>query len=1689
MKGKVLLFLGIVLFVSNLYSQTYRVVIKNYDYQVRLGKRNIGCDSGDNNLYFRLYYADGDFTEIYNAGSQGAEYDLKTDELLSIELLERPVKLYFYVSARGKQKKCKNRETIIENFDINNNCKSGSYSKVQGSDQTKIWISYDYEIHPIINLIKPSSDFIGLEDEFYVSVSDNSKGFLNANYNWEYQLVSSGTPNKIDWSAMPSVTNKQRSFSIKPSSFLTNNDVGKRLYIRLRMCDNLVSEDYIFFKLTRSAPHFNSALPNMTTCYDAIDGSVTFNFDRDLYAGEKLSISVTNTTNNSDYSKANIENDIINKNYKISDLPPGEYEARVLGFGIPAYEGKIWNTFTEDPTHKIIFTINKPSPVVFNFTKVDVWCNGGSDGELKITASGGQNFVLYEYLLRKVGETTENWIPFSSTAISPIVGVTETIRGLDTANYELKLRDAYGCIAKEIVKDGNGVIIDLGKEITKTFLIDIPKNPLSIAFTTIKEPSAFGFSDGKILAQITGGTFNLDKTYASFEWKHENGTVWTSVNTATHDGNDGWFLTLNNAIAGTYYLTVKDINYDQAVNKEGCTIVKAEFTLNQPPMLALSLTETNAISCNNANMFVNPSSDGELTVTATGGVPFSPLINGQYAYKYTWKKKNNLGVYQVIVGENRRVLSNIDAGEYAVNIVDANNITIGTYTNNVLVTATDTLYTLTQPELLQITFTKVDVFCNAGNDGSINATITGGTGDYTILWTNGASTEDIDTLVAGTYTIDVTDIKGCQAQANITIKEPENPLVINYTAFFAPTYTGATNGWIEATITGGTSMDSGKYKYHWKDTNGANLNAKVTETVHATSYVITLNNLGKGVYDLTIEDKNYSVAINKTNCTIVSSDYEIFEPAPLMARIELQQPISCNSANTYEDPFADGVLEVIAEGGVHLQPTDNNGLAYYYTWKKEINPGVWTVLTTQTTNIANNLDAGNYAVNIEDANGIIIGVYQNNLLVNATDVLYLFKEPSLLELSIEKQDVYCFNGSDAWAKIIVSGGKPPYTVLWSNGGVTEQISNLNQGVYEVAVSDSSGCHTTGSIQINQPTASISIKYTAFETPSIGGASDGWIVAQITGGTDFKNGSYTYYWQDANGGILNAQTTTGIVNGIFQIRLNKLPKGAYYLTIEDANSSLANTGDGCTIADNVFMLYDPIEAILSVHKPISCHGDNSFNNPFSDGALHVTVTGGVPFTEGQPYMYYWKKENKNGDFEDLNQNTNTAMGLSHGKYALNVADSRGVVIGVYKSLQLINPTDLIYYFQEPELLEVALSKTEISCDTGDNATATVTITGGIPPYKIEWSNGQDTATANNLIAGNYLVFITDARGCQVTGNIGIAQPGGLQITVLKEKHPTCFQGNDGSIELALSGGVPPYTIAWNTGETVTDIKGLSQGTYTFSLIDGNGCKAFKEIILVHPTKITIDLGADRTLCKDQTHEVDGSISDKNATYSWTSDNGFSATTPSITISKAGTYQVTVISALGCTASDSITFLYNDTIIDSEFLLSSQAYVNQDVIVFNVSSPKGASSKWIIPKEVAIIEKSDLSITLRFPKVATYELGLISTQGACYEEQYKNIVVEEHSGLPSPGDTNNPFIEEFTLSPNPNNGQFELYINLAESSQIAVRVFSIQGSFIFAQPNLASAEEYKISMSLNLATGTYFVVLETAKETRIKRMIIK
>ncbi len=140
--------------------------------------------------------------------------------------------------------------------------------------------------------------------------------------------------------------------------------------------------------------------------------------------------------------------------------------------------------------------------------------------------------------------------------------------------------------------------------------------------------------------------------------------------------------------------------------------------------------------------------------------------------------------------------------------------------------------------------------------------------------------------------------------------------------------------------------------------------------------------------------------------------------------------------------------------------------------------------------------------------------------------------------------------------------------------------------------------------------------------------------------------------------------------------------------------------------------------------------------------------------------------------------------------------------------------------EPDTLTVGFTKNDIKCN-GDSIGAIIcTATGGKPGYSYQWSNGKSNAIINLLKAGWYSVVVTDKNGCMSEDSVEILQPDAIATSGTTSDE---FTGNDGEIDVTVSGGVSPYTYLWSPGgETTEDLTGLSAGTYTVEVKDSNNC---------------------------------------------------------------------------------------------------------------------------------------------------------------------------------------------------------------------------------------------------------------------------
>ncbi len=740
--------------------------------------------------------------------------------------------------------------------------------------------------------------------------------------------------------------------------------------------------------------------------------------------------------------------------------------------------------------------------------------------------------------------------------------------------------------------------------------------------------------------------------------------------------------------------------------------------------------------------------------------------------------------------------------------------------------------------------------------------------------------------------------------------------------------------------------------------------------------------------------------------------------------------------------------------------------------------------------------------------------------------IFIIANPQPVRFSTRKFNPLCPNGNDGFISVNPKGGKHRRYIVQMKKGEGEwqtiktrrncYFDNLTEGTYSIRVKDNIGCigklegtnSETITIELKAPDP-ITISYPPDrqKLPSFNGASDGYITAVIKGGTPFnRKEKYDFVWEDANDNALNTEPHYDPVTGEFSVILRNVREGDYFLSVYDQNYERDNDKrKNCAKLRSQYYLSQPeeLKATIELSNPISCNSQNEFGdekdkNPYDgqrdesqDGELKIEASGGTPFTGtqngGKPYIYTWKKQDNNGNWVTLPIEADTAKNLSAGKYAINIQDANGIVLGEYNTHTVTKVVDVVYELKEPAKLTLSLQKTDATCK-GNDGKITATPTGGTPPYTYLWSNGATTASIENLLPMPYTVEIKDGAGCMVQGSTAVLQPNSLTVTgtIIPLR---CHNANNAAIALAVQGGTAPYQYLWNTGATTANINNLPSGEYKVKITDAQGCAHFKTFTIENPSKFEIDLGENRTLCNGQTLTLNIAINDPQATYLWTGDNGFSSNMPQVTLSEKGTYRATVTTKDGCTATDAITIESANTQIASEFLLTTQAYENEEVILVNTSNPKGETTEWLVPENQAIevTNKSDDYISLIFKAKGEYRIGIKQTQGNCFELFYKNIIVEPATDLPKTQKNNEAFVREFEVAPNPNDGKFKAKVVLEKAGAIKFRLYSITGQLV-SEKNSASATEHWVDFQDPLPAATYILVLETPYQRLSKKIII-
>lgn len=944
--------------------------------------------------------------------------------------------------------------------------------------------------------------------------------------------------------------------------------------------------------------------------------------------------------------------------------------------------------------------ITNPSPreycvtITDSRTCVDIRCITYTNTPIAVTVANGSNTSCNDNN-RGSARTVVTGGSSPFTYYWNTGATTQNLDDIPPGVYAVTVTDATGCTANDsgLITATQGEGFDLNLRITQA--------------------NCQNNNDGRVTANVSGGVGPF-----TYRWN-------TGATTAT----------INNLSPGTYTVTVTANN--------GCQQTES-IEVGAGSNLDVSLGVVNE-SCQGGN-------DGAITAAAS---------NGQAPYQFLWSN-----------GATSPSINNLTAGSYRVTVTDNRGCSVTRVASVLPATAFNVSVRNDTP-----------FACGGQNTGQLTAMPTGGTVPFAIQWSNGANTATITDLAIGTYTVTVTDVRGCMTTASAQVQvAPAVNVSIQTNGLVC---SEASNGVATAIVTGGTAP----FTYLWSD----------------GTMIATGSGFSAGLVSVTVTDNN--------GCT--DTEITTFETSPTFQILSEVNNVRCNEDNNGSiivripngsAPFTIQNFTVATGSGssagqvIENEPlafndlpadtfaivvTDAGGCMQTDTVVVE-QPDVFTVLTEttptscleengtatafpaggtapyiyqwedgQTGATAFNLRAQMYLVTVTDANGC-------QTVANAT-----VEQPDNLQINIDATELLCAGINTGRATASITNGTAPYTYQWDTGATTADITGLTAGTYCLTVTDAVGCTNTTCAIIGlamPPTVVI-------QGDNVVCAGDA--TATLTAIVTNNNDNIIYRWS-------TGATEPSIVN---------VGTGTYSVTVTEVS--------GCSATASFTVLSTPVLGIeITDIQDVMC-GDS-----LSGFATAIGV-GGIA-----PYQYLWSD----------GQTTATGTGFAAGDYRVTVADANGCTASTGVTISV-----------EETSIEINASVSASDCGDVDSGQIIVLATGGTFPYTFTFSNGfSETETVpnsgsqiDNLTAGIYSLTVTDVNGCTASADYTINSASEIEL-IIATTDETCTGTNDGSIEVNATGGVPPYRYEWSNGATTATQNNLAAGNYSVTVIDDSFC---------------------------------------------------------------------------------------------------------------------------------------------------------------------------------------------------------------------------------------------------------------------------
>lgn len=721
-------------------------------------------------------------------------------------------------------------------------------------------------------------------------------------------------------------------------------------------------------------------------------------------------------------------------------------------------------------------------------------------------------------------------------------------------------------------------------------------------------------------------------------------------------------------------------------------------------------------------------------------------------------------------GVSESGLFGLAAGSYALTVTDGNGCSQELSTE------------LEAPDPIEVMATTETAICNT-NTGQILLGIDGGTGSYSYDWSNGNVDRDNQNLSPGAYTVTITDANNCSVEKSYEIQNADIEIELEFNVINNNCFEGK-----EGAIQILNSDDFASFS--WSIDSEA---AAVTE-------------LSAGMYTL-----NYT---SRDGCA-GEQIFEISEPSLL--------EVAANASNNLCFGDSNGTIGLELRGGTP---------PYEYAWSTGINLPFLTGLI-----------AGEYNVTVSDANGCTTVVTQDILSPTA-----------LVIEDVVTINESCFDAADGVISLNVSGGNGNLEFVWSSGNNGPNIESLIAGTYEVTITDENGCRLVDQLEIENGSVFPLVQVDQLD-PSCFEGSNGFIAFHA----DMVEDVLTYLWPD----------------GAADQERNDLLSGTYDVTI--------SSGVGCSIIEEITLVDPtPIDVDLGT-QAISCFGAGDaqlvVNVAGGTSPYSIGITGGNLSTQVQNNfaladnliagVYDIEVIDNNGCIQEITTNVEqpeeitidevvtavSCFGARDAQLEVNITGGTSPyaieIVGGNLSTQVQNNFALadslqagVYYIEvidnnscgqevtvaieQPEQIIIQGIITDASCFGNIDASIEALISGGVGEIDYMWSNGFDTNIIDGINAADYLVEVTDENGCTQERVFEVNQPEELEVE--NSFSQPSATNNNGSIQLTITGGTPPYIVTWDHGDIGSEIINLAGGSYRYTIKDQNDCMLLGSITL-------------------------------------------------------------------------------------------------------------------------------------------------------------------------------------------------------------------------------------------------------------------